>query len=57
MVDEFQDTNGLQIELIRQHPGRKATSMTTVGDEMQSIYSFRHADVELFRQRRRMDLA
>ncbi len=54
MVDEFQDTNGLQIELIRQLQG-EATTLTTVGDEMQSIYSFRHADVELFRQRRRTD--
>ena len=52
MVDEFQDTNGLQIELIRQLLGEH-TTLTTVGDEMQSIYRFRHADVELFRQRRR----
>ena len=54
MVDEFQDTNGLQIELIRQLRG-EGTTLTTVGDEMQSIYRFRHADVALFRSRRDAD--
>jgi ATP-dependent exoDNAse (exonuclease V) beta subunit len=52
MVDEFQDTNRLQCELIdyAAHPG--ATEIFTVGDEFQSIYGFRHADVEVFRERR-----
>jgi ATP-dependent exoDNAse (exonuclease V) beta subunit len=52
MVDEFQDTNRLQCELIDLvvHPG--ATEVFTVGDEFQSIYGFRHADVEVFRERR-----
>jgi len=54
MVDEFQDTNGLQMKLIRQLQGG-STTLVTVGDEMQSIYRFRHADVELFRQRRRAE--
>ena len=51
MVDEFQDTNGLQIQLIEELKGSD-TTLLTVGDEMQSIYGFRHADVALFRKRR-----
>jgi ATP-dependent exoDNAse (exonuclease V) beta subunit len=53
MVDEFQDTNALQceiVDLITEGPG--ATEVFTVGDEFQSIYGFRHADVEVFRARR-----
>jgi ATP-dependent helicase/nuclease subunit A len=49
MVDEFQDTNRLQCELI----DLLATDeLFFVGDEFQSIYRFRHADVEVFRERR-----
>ena len=51
MVDEFQDTNQLQLDLVNALRGED-TTLTTVGDEMQSIYGFRHADVELFRNRR-----
>ena len=54
MVDEFQDTNQLQLDLVKALRGPKTTLMT-VGDEMQSIYGFRHADVELFRARRTED--
>jgi ATP-dependent exoDNAse (exonuclease V) beta subunit len=53
MVDEFQDTNRLQCELIdllADGPGRP--ELFFVGDEFQSIYGFRHADVEVFRERR-----
>jgi ATP-dependent exoDNAse (exonuclease V) beta subunit len=52
MVDEFQDTNRLQCELIDlvAHPDH--TEVFTVGDEFQSIYGFRHADLEVFRERR-----
>ena len=53
MVDEFQDTNRLQteiIDLLREGPG--AAEVFFVGDEFQSIYGFRHADVQVFRERR-----
>ena len=52
MVDEFQDTNRLQCELIELVAHPEATEVLTVGDEFQSIYGFRHADVEVFRERR-----
>ncbi len=51
MVDEFQDTNRLQMDLIDVLRS-ETTRLFTVGDEMQAIYGFRYADVELFRQRR-----
>ena len=52
-VDEFQDTNRLQcelIDLIASGPGER--ELFFVGDEFQSIYGFRHADVQVFRERR-----
>ncbi|HWB23056.1 MAG TPA: UvrD-helicase domain-containing protein [Gaiellaceae bacterium] len=52
MVDEFQDTNALQCELIDLLAGGPAKDVFYVGDEFQSIYGFRHADVDVFRQRR-----
>ena len=52
MVDEFQDTNALQCELIDQLVRPGETEVFTVGDEFQSIYGFRHADVDVFRERR-----
>jgi ATP-dependent exoDNAse (exonuclease V) beta subunit len=51
MVDEFQDTNRLQCELI-DLLARDDSDLFFVGDEFQSIYRFRHADVEVFRERR-----
>ncbi len=52
MVDEFQDTNRLQCELIDLVAHPEMTDVFTVGDEFQSIYGFRHADVDVFRERR-----
>jgi ATP-dependent helicase/nuclease subunit A len=51
MVDEFQDTNRLQCELIDLISGTGCERFF-VGDEFQSIYGFRHADVQVFRERR-----
>ena len=45
LVDEFQDTNPSQNELIRQLGSGKA-NVCVVGDDDQSIYSFRGATVE-----------
>ncbi|MEX1142758.1 MAG: UvrD-helicase domain-containing protein [Thermoleophilaceae bacterium] len=47
MVDEFQDTNPLQNELLERIAGPR---LFRVGDELQSIYRFRHADVSVFRE-------
>jgi ATP-dependent helicase/nuclease subunit A len=46
LVDEYQDTNPLQNELL-ELLGRD--NLFRVGDERQSIYGFRHADVDVFR--------
>src|SRR5947209_4150873 len=51
MVDEFQDTNRLQCELVDLLASGGA-DLFYVGDEFQSIYGFRHADVRVFRERR-----
>ncbi len=53
MVDEFQDTNRLQCELVDLLAGGDdEKELFFVGDEFQSIYGFRHADVQVFRERR-----
>src|SRR5439155_7983672 len=49
MVDEFQDTNRRQLALLE---ALDRDNVFCVGDEFQSIYGFRHADVEIFRRRR-----
>jgi ATP-dependent exoDNAse (exonuclease V) beta subunit len=53
LVDEFQDTNRLQLRLIEALRGPRS-ELVVVGDEFQSIYGFRHADLEVFRQQRRL---
>ena len=49
MVDEFQDTNRRQLGILK---ALDRDNLFTVGDEFQSIYGFRHAEVGLFRDRR-----
>jgi ATP-dependent exoDNAse (exonuclease V) beta subunit len=47
LVDEFQDTNRLQNELLAL---LSRDNLFRVGDENQSIYRFRNADVDVFRE-------
>jgi ATP-dependent helicase/nuclease subunit A len=49
MVDEFQDSSPRQLQVLA---ALDRDNLFTVGDELQSIYGFRHADVGLFRERR-----
>jgi len=48
LVDEFQDTNALQyawLKLLSNHGGQSPSAVFAVGDDDQSIYAFRGADV------------
>jgi ATP-dependent helicase/nuclease subunit A len=51
LVDEFQDTDPLQVELVRRLTSRDGSgqpapgALFVVGDPKQSIYRFRHADL------------
>lgn len=45
LVDEYQDTNWVQNEIVKQLKGPD-TVLTVVGDDAQSIYSFRGAVIE-----------
>jgi ATP-dependent helicase/nuclease subunit A len=54
LVDEFQDTNGLQRQLLErlvlQKARRDSANLFIVGDRKQSIYGFRGADVAVFKE-------
>lgn len=54
MVDEFQDTDLLQVAIIDHLSRDKGANVATVGDAQQSIYRFRGADVEVFHRHRQM---
>ena len=49
MIDEFQDTDALQLSIVRKLSGEGQRYLCTVGDAQQSIYRFRGADVSLYR--------
>lgn len=46
IIDEFQDTNGSQLELIKLLLNPNYANITFVGDRKQSIYGFRYAQME-----------
>lgn len=48
MVDEFQDTDQLQVNMIKRMAGKSFERLCTVGDAQQSIYRFRGADVSVY---------
>ena len=53
LVDEFQDTNAVQrllLERLALTKGRRPANLFIVGDQKQSIYGFRGADVDVFRE-------
>ncbi|HKA51760.1 MAG TPA: ATP-dependent helicase, partial [Candidatus Dormibacteraeota bacterium] len=51
LVDEFQDTNRIQLELIRLLAAPGFANVTAVGDAKQSIYGWRDAEIENIRSR------
>ncbi|CAA9581756.1 MAG: ATP-dependent DNA helicase UvrD/PcrA [uncultured Thermomicrobiales bacterium] len=53
MVDEYQDTNHVQYSLIHQLANGPDANLCVVGDEDQSIYRFRGADITNIRNFRR----
>jgi ATP-dependent helicase/nuclease subunit A len=50
IIDEFQDTDPLQVEIARALADGVPGGLVVVGDAKQSIYRFRRADVALFRR-------
>jgi ATP-dependent helicase/nuclease subunit A len=50
IIDEFQDTDPLQVEIARLLAGELRGGMVVVGDAKQSIYRFRRADASVLRQ-------
>ena len=63
LVDEFQDTDPVQVELVSRLAGlgppdeHRPGSIFLVGDPKQSIYRFRRADIESYQEARRRLLA
>ncbi len=48
LVDEFQDTDGIQMDILDMIAGNSSAVLFAVGDPKQSIYRFRGADVAVF---------
>jgi DNA helicase II / ATP-dependent DNA helicase PcrA len=51
LVDEFQDTNRIQLDLIRLLSAENFGNVSAVGDAKQSIYGWRDAEIENIRTR------
>src|SRR4029077_4317832 len=51
LVDEFQDTNRIQLDLIRLLAADNFGNVAVVGDAKQSIYGWRDAEIENIRSR------
>ncbi|HLQ15347.1 MAG TPA: ATP-dependent DNA helicase [Candidatus Eisenbacteria bacterium] len=51
LVDEFQDTNRIQLDLIRLLAADNFANVSVVGDAKQSIYGWRDAEIENIRTR------
>lgn len=51
LVDEFQDTNRIQLDFIRLCAAEGFGNVTVVGDAKQSIYGWRDAEIENIRSR------
>src|SRR5205085_5318642 len=51
IVDEFQDTNRIQLDFIRLAAAEDFGNVTVVGDVKQSIYGWRDAEIENIRTR------
>jgi len=51
LVDEFQDTNRIQLDLIRLLAADNFGNVSVVGDAKQSIYGWRDAEIENIRSR------
>ena len=50
MIDEFQDTDQLQVDMISRMAGENGERLCVVGDAQQSIYRFRGADISVYRK-------
>ena len=50
MIDEFQDTGQMEVDMVKRFAGEGAQRLCTVGDAQQSIYRFRSADVSVYRR-------
>jgi ATP-dependent helicase/nuclease subunit A len=50
IIDEFQDTDPVQVQIAALLAGEVAGGLVVVGDAKQSIYRFRRAEVALFRR-------